>query len=112
MEQQYSLARPVSGRGFGRTYRALNALPDGGVFVVHSDAFLWYVRVLLEQQGRRTNAVRAVPVRDLDQLRGLSVPVAVDHFVEESAPLEVLAELSLLADLANRRAREHFLATA
>jgi len=100
---------PTGGRASGRTHRALEALPDGGVFVVHSLRFRPHVEHVLHNQGRAHDAVRVVSVVNLNALRGLNKPVVVDHFVyeDETLPRSTLAELDLLVQRANTMAAAH-----
>ena len=88
-------------RGTGRTYRQLEALPDGGVFVVHTNAMRHHVRRTLNAQGRKSDAVSVRVVTgsmDTDLLRGLSVPLAVDHAVWDAVSPETCDELRFVLD--------------
>lgn len=69
-------------RGSGRTYRAVEALPDGGTYIVFNVYQTAVVRDALATQGRKADAVSIVPwspdlLRER-RLRGLK-HVAVDH---------------------------------
>jgi hypothetical protein len=100
---------PTGGRASGRTHRALEALHDGGVFVVHSLRFKPHVEHILHNQGRAHDAVQVVPATNPDALRGLNKPVAVDHFVfeDENIPRATVTEIILLAQRANLLAAAH-----
>ena len=76
-------------RGTGRTYRAVEALPDGGTYLVSNVYQTAIVRDALAKQGRRANAVNVVPwstglLRER-RLKGLT-HVAVDHDLWDRLP--------------------------
>jgi hypothetical protein len=50
----------MSERGSGRTSRQLAALPDGGVYLVHTQAMVSYCQRLLNHIGRARDAVTFV----------------------------------------------------
>lgn len=82
--------QPTDGRGTGRTYRAVAALPDGGTYLLHNNALFSDVRRMLVDQGRASNALKLVSLQQLRDNPGLfsGLPVgtvAIDHWVLENA---------------------------
>lgn len=81
----------------GRTWRQLQALPDGGIyFIPPCTAMRRHCQQILVDQGRGHEAVRLVMVdgdtfRRVQRLRGK--PYAVDHAVPEHARMVELEEL-------------------
>lgn len=71
-------------RGSGRTYRAVEALPDGGTYIVYNVYQTAEIRDMLAKQGRKPNAINIVPYnRDLlsgGRLKGLT-HASTDHDV-------------------------------
>lgn len=72
-------------RGPGKTFRALQALPDGAVYVVHNRAMRDHCARSLEAMGRSRTAVTVVAAEDASRyLWGRRPPaVDVDHAVYE-----------------------------
>lgn len=61
-------------RASGRTYRALQAAPDGAVFIVSCTAMINHCRHELVKMGRKSNALKCVSAQQPDlpyRLRGL-----------------------------------------
>jgi hypothetical protein len=100
---------PTEARGSGRTYRALEQTPDGGVYVVHSMCFAPYIQDQLVKQGRRHDAVRIIPAGDPYLLQGQRGPVLIDHFVFDDAfeRRKDLSELLSIATHINERSATH-----
>lgn len=70
------------GRRSGRTMRALAALPDGSIYLIHNMVLAQHCRNLLRAMGRRPNAIRFVAGRsNFQRLEGLPIETrwAVDH---------------------------------
>ena len=70
----------------GKTRKALDALPDGGVYVAFCGAHVPYCRDVLRRSGRHPEAVAIVPLERVTQtLEGRSrlTPIALDHLVLE-----------------------------
>jgi len=68
-------------RGSGRTTRQLAALPDGGVYLVHTQAMVRYCQMLLQHIGRARDAIAFVTA-DLNERAILGRRVTawdVDH---------------------------------
>lgn len=84
-------------RGSGRTYRALENLPDGGLFIVHSGDMRRYAQDQLVKMDRRSDAVKILVAGSraiFEQLKGFQDrPVAVDHAVWELVPADLYFEL-------------------
>lgn len=99
-----------AGRRTGRTYRTIEALPDGGTLVVHAEAMRPYVREQLRKQGRRSDAIRVVNWRSVcGPLRGATGPMAIDHAVYDCAmagDYPRLDELLAVVGAANARCAE------
>jgi hypothetical protein len=76
-------------RGSGRTKRMVMSLPEGGcVVVIHENSFRDYLRHLIDdlRGGSFLKSVRIVPLADSERyLRGLRLPIFVDHYVSEYA---------------------------
>ena len=88
-------------RGSGRTYRTLENLPDGGMFIVHSDGMRRYAQDQLVKMGRNPRAIHIAVVHNYesaDRLRGRQGPLVVDHAVYEFLPLCTLALLGAILD--------------
>lgn len=75
-------------RGSGRTTRQLAALPDGGVYLVHTRAMASYCQGLLQQIGRERNAVTFVTagLREQDVWGRRIVAWDVDHAYFDLVP--------------------------
>lgn len=75
-------------RGTGRTKAMVKSLPDAPcIVVVHSHGFIWYVkRMIADLRGPDVLAkVRFVSLSNVNALRGLRLPIFVDHFVHDHA---------------------------
>lgn len=84
------------GRGSGRTYDQVAALPDGGVYVVAHVQDERQVKDALVSQGRRSDALRVVPVSSLYRLQGLNAPMDMGHYARDVATLEQLEVFAAL----------------
>ncbi len=76
------------GRGSGKTFRAVQAAPDGSAYVVASEAERCHCRDILRHQGRRSDSLRFITLEDVQRgrMRGLSSDmIRVDHDVEARA---------------------------
>ena len=83
----------------------IEALPDGGRYVILSMSHAGEMRQMLEAQGRRTNAVHFVPYDESCVLRELSSNmVAVDHYVWEKGDAKHLMVLRGVLDGLHPRA--------
>ena len=74
-------------RASGRTYRQLEALPDGGVYIIAGMSAVWYFRDQLAKMGRPRDAVHFVSLQNpwlWEQLRGVKA-LDMDHFAQEIA---------------------------
>lgn len=96
--QSISMMPPVKvgGRGSGKTYDQIRALPDGGVYVVGHVRDERLVKAELVAQGRQSNAIRVVALGHLDKLAGLNAPMDMDHYAREVASVKQLEEFALL----------------
>lgn len=77
-------------RGTGRSYKQLEALPDGGLYIVNDISAVWYFRDLLVQMGRSPHAVDFIGLNSHafeDQLKGNcnGKPIDMDHFARDIA---------------------------
>lgn len=78
----------MSQRGSGRTSRQLAALPDGGVYLVHTHAMVRYCQGLLQHLGRARDSITFVTA-DLTEraIWGRRVVAwAVDHAYFDLVP--------------------------
>ena len=76
-------------RAVGTTYKQVEALPSGSVFVVHHPNGRYVARECLRKQGRTIDDLRIVVVecrQDFDQLKGVprSTKVEGDHWFLKS----------------------------
>lgn len=68
------------GRNSGRTYRQLEQLPDGAIFLVPNMKIAGYCRQLLRKMGREPTSIRFATVENFRRFEGASAPAfAVDH---------------------------------
>lgn len=96
-------------RGEGRTKAMVQALPETGAFVVvHSVSMRAYVRSMV--QSIRGDAVasrcRIVVVNrtcHLNELMGASLPIRIDHAVEECLPFSLVGQIHAICDASNAR---------
>lgn len=74
-------------RGTGRSYGQLEALSDGGVYIIADSSSVWYYRDLLAKMGRDPFKVDFIGLPDMEQqLLGRSIPdLDMDHFAREIA---------------------------
>lgn len=87
------LSYRLGGRGTGRTTRLIKATPQGGIYIVHSQAMVEVVNRYLRQIGRE-GELRVVSIseaKDTDKLRGLKAPIAIDHVVVEADRATILS---------------------
>jgi hypothetical protein len=65
---------------FGRTAQQLAALPDGSIYLVHSEKFAGYCRGLLGALGRQPTAIRFATDSNFEMFIGERAPAMdVDH---------------------------------
>jgi len=90
---------PVSTyRGTGRSYKQLEALPDGSAFIIASMTSVGYFRDLLAKMNRDPFAIDFYELVHLDRLRGKRFPaIDMDHFAREIATIRELADYLLIA---------------
>lgn len=83
----------LGARQSGRTYRQLEALPEGAIFLVHSMAFAGYCRNLLRKMGRSYRSIRFATPNNFRVFEGARAPAfAVDHAFWEIASAARAAE--------------------
>lgn len=96
-------------RGEGLTKAMVQALPETGAFVVvHSVAMRAYVRSMV--RSVRGDAVadrcRFIVVSQpchLNELVGASLPIRVDHAVEDCLPVSLVGQIQSICDASNAR---------
>lgn len=94
-------------RGEGRTKAMVQALPETGVFiVVHSVGMRSYVRSMVRslRGDAVANRCRIVVVNQpchLTELVGASLPIRVDHAVEDCLPVSLVGQIQSICDASN-----------
>lgn len=97
------------GRGTGRTYDAIKALPPGAVYIVWDENAAAYCRRMVVEIHGSTNYCRVVSINqvsDINRLRGLDCVMKEDHAFFRLTRLRYYecAELWAIMDRANERA--------
>jgi hypothetical protein len=100
--------RDDSLRGTGRTRRMVEHLPVSGcAVVVHNADGLRYVRQMIaDLRGVEfLKTVRLCTLENVDNLRGVALPIYVDHYVRAFASNSVFLRIKfdLLCDLIRRQ---------
>lgn len=96
-------------RGEGLTMAMVQALPETGAFVVvHSVAMRTYVRSMVRsvRGDAVANRCRIVVVNKschLNELVGASLPIRVDHAVEDCLPFSLMSQIQSICDASNAR---------
>lgn len=70
-----------SERGSGKTTEQMQSAPEGAVYIWLSDN-LWYPRDLAKRLRRSDLKIKGISVLDGCELRGMRVPIIVDHAAE------------------------------
>lgn len=96
-------------RGEGLTKAMVQALPETGAFVVvHSVGMRAYVRSMVRsvRGDAVANRCRIVVVNrtcHLNELVGASLPIRVDHAVEDCLPFSLMNQIQSICDASNAR---------
>lgn len=100
-------------RGSGRTTRQIMSMPEsGGVYVVHTAPMVMHTRRLMsdhrgDEFQRRCYVVRVGDMGDVDHLRGLRLPIYIDHAWSEWATTYDAVERLELFDYLMHQQRFH-----
>lgn len=96
-------------RGEGLTKAMVQALPERGAFVVvHSVSMRAYVRSMVRsvRGDAVANRCRIVVVNQpchLNELMGASLPIRVDHAVEDCLPFSLVGQIHSICNASNVR---------
>lgn len=96
-------------RGEGLTKAMVQEMPEAGAFVVvHSVSMRAYVRSLVRsiRGDGVANRCRIVVVNQpchLTELLGASLPIRVDHAVEDCLPFSLMSQIQSICDASNAR---------
>lgn len=94
-------------RGEGLTKAMVQALPEMGAFVVvHSVGMRAYVRSMVrsirgEALASRCRIVVVNKPCHLNELLGASLPIRVDHAVEDCLPFTLVGQIQSICDASN-----------
>lgn len=94
-------------RGEGLTKAMVHALPESGAFVVvHSVSMRAYVRSMVRsvRGDAVANRCRIIVVNrpcHLNDLMGASLPIRVDHAVEDCLPFSLVGQIHAICDASN-----------